>query len=78
VEALFNGQNNKNDQFTGREAEKQRENYMKNHRWGIIDPNGSDKLIKALHEDIDSFEAEVDAVLSESNAVTMVTVELAD
>jgi hypothetical protein len=77
VEALFNGQNSKTENI-GKEAEKQRENYMKNHRWSVIDPNGSDKLIQALHDDIDSFEAEVDAVLSESNAITMVSVALAD
>jgi len=84
VEALFNVQgaaktSGKIDQpVSGHEAEQQRENYLKNHRWSIIDPNGSDEAIKTLRDEIDAFEAEVDAVLSESNAVTMVTVELAD
>jgi len=79
IEALFNGKSDgKNERIVGKEAEEQRENYMKNHRWGIIDPNGSDEAIKSLRTGIESFEAEVDAVLSESNAVTMVSVELAD
>ena len=64
--------------ITGKEAEQQRENYLKNHRWAIIDPNGSDDAIRVLRGEIEAFEAEVDAVLSESNAVTMVKVELAD
>jgi hypothetical protein len=78
VEALFNGQSGKNDASICKEAEQQRENYMKNHRWGIIDPNISDTAIKEMREEISAFEAEVDAVLSESNAVTIVTVELSD
>ena len=84
VEALFNVQGaakatGKADQaIDGKEAEQQRENYLKNHRWAIIDPNGSDEAIRTLRDEIDAFEAEVDAVLSESNAVTMVTVELVD
>jgi hypothetical protein len=64
--------------IVGHEAEQQRENYLKNHRWAIIDPNGSDEAIRNLRDEIDAFEAEVDAVLSESNAVTMVSVELID
>ena len=79
VEALFNGKaDGKNDRIATKDAEEQRENYMKNHRWGIIDPNGSDEVIKTLRDEIESFEAEVDAVLSESNAVTIVAVEFVD
>ena len=84
VEALFNVQDSAkpagktNPAVSGQEAEQQRENYLKNHRWAIIDPNGSDEAIRALRDEIEVFEAEVDAVLSESNAVTMVKVELAD
>ena len=83
VEALYNGQSGsknagKNEPVATKETAQQRENFMKNHRWVIIDPNNSDAAIRALREEIESFEAEVDAVLSESNAVTMVTVELVD
>ena len=79
IEALFNGKaDGKNERIVGKEAEEQRENYMKNHRWGVIDPNGSYEAIKALRTEIESFEAEVDAVLSESNAVTWVTVTYVD
>jgi len=79
IEALFNGKaDGKNERIVGKEAEEQRENYMKNHRWGVIDPNGSDEAIKTLRTEIESFEAEVDAVLSESNAVTTVTVAYVD
>jgi len=79
IEALFNGKaDGKNERLVGKEADEQRANYMKNHRWSVIDPNGSFEAIKALRAGIESFEAEVDAVLSESNAVTMVTVEFAD
>ena len=79
IEALFNGKaDGKNERIVGKEAEEQRENYMKNHRWGVIDPNGSDEAIKTLRTEIESFEAEVDAVLSESNAVTIVTVAYVD
>jgi hypothetical protein len=78
IEALFNGQSSKTEQVNPREVEKQRESFMRNHRWEVIDPNGADKCINALRAEIESFEAEVDAVLSESNAITMVTVELED
>gem|GEM_PF-920325 len=79
VEALFNSKaDGKGDRIVSKDAEEQRENFMKNHRWAIIDPNGSDEAIKALRDEIELFETEVDAVLSESNAVTMVTVVLDD
>ena len=79
IEALFNGKaDGKNERIIGKEGEEQRENYMRNHRWGIIDPNVSYLAIKALRNEIESFEAEVDAVLSESNAVTCVTVTYVD
>jgi len=78
VEALLGGAGAKSEALPAKEIERQRESFLKNRRWDVIDPNGADAIIKAMREDIEAFEAEVDAVLSESNAITMVTVNLED
>jgi len=48
--------------------------FNKNNKAVIIDPLGIEKIIKELDESIDNFEAEVDFVLSTSNATTLVKI----
>ena len=49
-----------------------KEPFMKQNEWHLFDPLNVEKIIKELEIEIDSFEADVDAVLSESNATTMI------
>ena len=44
----------------------------------MVDPNGIVELIRSMKEDINSFETEVDAALSTSNALTVVEVKTYD
>lgn len=44
------------------------------NKFNIVDPLNSDKIIKEMEEKIDSFEAEVDMALAESNAKTDLTI----
>jgi hypothetical protein len=77
VTALYGSEKKVADSNSG-DVEKAREDYLKTHRWDVIDPNKVKGVISTLREDIECFEAEVDAVLSESNATTFVEVELED
>lgn len=49
--------------------------FLKNNSWEVLDPIGIDKEILSLKEKISSFQAEADAVLSESNAVTFIEIK---
>jgi hypothetical protein len=49
-----------------------REEYLKNNTWDMIDPLGVAQEIEALNDEISKFNADVDAALSTSNAVTIV------
>ncbi len=46
--------------------------YVEDNEFKLVDPIGIDDTVAALEKDITSFEAEVDAVLSEINAVTFI------
>lgn len=50
------------------------EPYVKRNKIHLIDPLDSVKLIESLKEEVDLFEAEVDACLSEINAITVIEV----
>ena len=56
------------------DAEATKKAFIENETAVLVDPMNIDKLIKELKDEIDAFESEVDAVLSESNAVTMLTI----
>lgn len=48
------------------------EPYRKVNTYHIVDPLDAEKVIEDLKEEVDQFEAEVDAVLSEVNATTFI------
>lgn len=48
--------------------------YLKNNKVILIDPLGVDKKVEQLEKEIAEFEMNVDVVLSESNAVTKITI----
>ena len=57
------------------EIQKARQDYLDQNSWVMLDPLNLAQKIEALEEDIRTFEAEVDVVLSESNATTRVVIE---
>ena len=61
-------------------AAKNLENFMEQYRsqngWDIIDPLKIDDLIAKLEEEILNFETNVDVALSQSNALTYITIEI--
>ena len=48
--------------------------YIEANEFHLFDPLNVEKTAEAMEKDVAEFEAEVDAVLSESNAVTFITV----
>lgn len=56
------------------EVELHTKSFMERNEYVLIDPLHIDKRIEEWEERITSFKAEVDAVLSESNAITKITV----
>ena|SRR5690348_11193788 len=46
--------------------------YLKANKWELVDPIGVEKKIEELEKQLGDFESEVDAVLSEINAVTLI------
>ena len=65
VEAFLGG-----DKSKASEAEKLRSDFLSTHSAAIIDTIDIKKQIEKLEERIDKFEADVDLVLSTSNAIT--------
>lgn len=59
-------------------AAKAKQNFIDTHSAELVDPNSLLEKIDALEKSIDTFETEVDAALSVSNALTTVEVELHD
>ena len=56
------------------EVELHTKSFMERNEYVLIDPLNLDKRIEEWEERISSFKAEVDAVLSESNAITKITI----
>ncbi len=50
------------------------DSYKKRNGFDIVDPIDIDKVIETLEKEIEDFETEVDATLSESNATTFIEV----
>lgn len=50
------------------------EPYLKKNRFSLVDPLEIEKISVKLQEEVDEFEAEVDAVLSEINALTQIEI----
>lgn len=51
------------------------EHYRNQNSWKVVDPLGIDELIEQLEDEIVEFETNVDVALSESNALTIISVE---
>ncbi|QTD43138.1 hypothetical protein [Sporosarcina sp. Te-1] len=56
------------------EVELHTKSFMERNEYILIDPLHLDKRIEEWEERVSSFKAEVDAVLSESNAITTITI----
>ncbi|WP_252504345.1 hypothetical protein [Sporosarcina sp. Marseille-Q4943] len=56
------------------EVELHTKSFMERNEYVLIDPLNLDKRIEEWEERVSSFKAEVDAVLSESNAITKITI----
>ncbi|MCG3089728.1 hypothetical protein [Sporosarcina cyprini] len=56
------------------EVELHTKSFMERNEYVLIDPLHLDKRIEEWEERVSSFKAEVDAVLSESNAITTITI----
>ena len=50
------------------------EPFVRRNEFHLVDPLQVEKLVSVLQSEVDSFEAEVDAVLSEINAVTIIEI----
>ena len=57
------------------EVTKAKQQYVDLNTWALVDPINVQNKIRVLSDEISSFEAEVDSVLSTSNALTTVTIE---
>lgn len=51
-----------------------RKPFMEANEAHLVDPLNVDKLVETISSEVESFEAEVDAVLSESNAITYIEI----
>jgi hypothetical protein len=60
---------------TKEEVDMHTNTFMKRNEYELVDPIGAAEIIKKLEERIDEFEAEVDAVLSESNATSFIEIQ---
>lgn len=50
------------------------EPFVKRNEYHLVDPLNIEELVEALQKEVDEFEAEVDAVLSEINAITVINI----
>lgn len=57
------------------DVKRMREDFVASQTVEVVDPIGSDKVIKELQDYIDTFQSEVDSALSVSNATTTIDVE---
>ncbi|WP_341323381.1 hypothetical protein NSQ62_07875 [Solibacillus sp. FSL H8-0523] len=64
-----------NDKSKASEAESLRSNFLESHSASLVDPIDIKKIINNLELYIDNFEAEVDLVLSTSNAITYLEID---
>ena len=62
------------DKQSADEVKLHTETFMKRNEYELIDPMNVKKTIESLTAQIEEFESEVDAVLSESNATTFIVV----
>ena len=77
VETMINnmvGAENKNNKDVVENAQNMAKQYYDNNKMVLVDPIGIAKTIQELEKEIDTFESEVDYVLSTSNAIVEIEV----
>lgn len=74
-ETYITGMYGGKDKIDSKELEAAREQYYSVNGHDIIDPLGLDKVIKEKEKAIEDFLDEVDAAITDSNALTTITVE---
>jgi hypothetical protein len=52
--------------------------YLKNHLWKVIDPNNIGDNFEKMLNDVNAFKEQVHFILTKSNAITEITIELED
>jgi len=72
VTGLYGGKDTKTDPKI---IEQMKADFITTNSFDLIDPIGVQKVLVALEEEISNFKAEIDATLSESNAITQITIE---
>ena len=72
VTGLYGGKDTKTDPKV---IEQMKADFITTNSFDLIDPIGVEKVLVALEEEISNFKAEIDATLSESNAITQITIE---
>ena len=72
VTGLYGGKDTKSDPKV---IDQMKKDFIESNSYDLIDPIGIEKVLIALDEEISTFRAEVDATLSESNAITQITIE---
>lgn len=70
--ALYGAKDTKTD--TDKTA-REKQAFIETNTIDMIDPINIEKVINDLQDEIDKFTAEIDAVLSETNATTQITIE---
>jgi hypothetical protein len=71
LEATFGKDNVK---ITKDDMDAVRKPFLESNEWGLVDPLKIEESIEKLETEIGEFESEVDAVLSETNAITLIEV----
>jgi hypothetical protein len=72
VVSMYGGKDTKTDASI---IKKAKEDFIESNSYDLVDGIGIVKEIDKLKDKIDRFSAEVDAVLSESNAITQISIE---
>lgn len=72
VVSMYGGKDTKTDASI---IKKAKEDFIESNSYDLVDGIGVVKEIDKLKDKIDRFSAEVDAILSESNAITQISIE---
>lgn len=73
VQNVYN--NNKDSKLDPEAIAKTRKDYIESRKFELVDPIDAAKTIESLSDKIQTFLAEVNTVLSTSNAITEITIE---
>jgi hypothetical protein len=74
LEAYLSGVLGEKNQRTTDEVEAHTKSFNTRNEWELIDPLHLNEKIRKIEDDIIAFETEVDATLSESNAITIIEI----